>query len=51
MITQKLKLTSDYGFEYLKDNTWHNDKIVAKGGEETLVIDNLTGKKLDMVIM
>ena len=36
-------LLSDYGFEYLKDGNWHNDKIVAKGGEESLVIDNLTG--------
>ena len=27
-------LLSDYGFEYLKDGNWHNDKIVAKGGEE-----------------
>ena len=40
------QITSDYGFEYLKDNTWHNDKIVAKGGEETLVIDNLTGEEV-----
>ena len=38
-----LHLLSDYGFEYLKDGNWHNDKIVAKGGEESLVIDNLTG--------
>ena len=45
MITQK-QITSDYGFEYLKDNTWHNDKIIAKGGEETLVIDNLTGEEV-----
>jgi len=37
------QITSDYGFEYLKDSNWHNDKIVAKGGEESLVIDNLTG--------
>ena len=37
------QITSDYGFEYLKDNNWHNDKIIAKGGEESLVIDNLTG--------
>ena len=36
-------LLYDYGFEYLKDGNWHNDKIVAKGGEESLVIDNLTG--------
>ena len=39
----KAQITSDYGFEYLKDVNWHNDKIVAKGGEESLVIDNLTG--------
>jgi len=37
------QITSDYGFEYLKDGNWHNDKIVAKGGEESLVIDNITG--------
>ena len=42
----KAQITSDYGFEYLKDNTWHNDKIIAKGGEETLVIDNLTGEEV-----
>ena len=42
----KAQITSEYGFEYLKDNTWHNDKIVAKGGEETLVIDNLTGEEV-----
>ena len=39
-------LLSDYGFEYLKDGNWHNDKIIAKGGEETLVIDNLTGEEV-----
>ena len=37
------QITSDYGFEYLKDSNWHNDKVIAKGGEESLVIDNLTG--------
>ena len=42
----KAQITSDYGFEYLKDNTWHNDKIIAKGGEKTLVIDNLTGEEV-----
>lgn len=40
------QITSDYGFEYLKDNTWDNSKIIAKGGEETLVIDNLTGEEV-----
>ena len=39
----KAQITSDYGFEYLKDGNWHNDKVIAKGGEESLVIDNLTG--------
>ena len=39
-------ILSDYGFEYLKDGTWHNDKVIAKGGEETLVIDNLTGEEV-----
>ena len=24
------QIVSDYGFEYLKDNARHNDKIVAK---------------------
>ena len=42
----KAQITSDYGFEYLKDGNWHNDKIVAKGGEESLVIDNLTGEEV-----
>jgi uncharacterized Zn-binding protein involved in type VI secretion len=42
----KSQITSDYGFEYLKDNTWDNSKIIAKGGEETLVIDNLTGEEV-----
>ena len=37
------QIVSDYGFEYLKDGNWHNDKVIAKGGEESLVIDNLTG--------
>ena len=37
------KITSEYGFEYLKDSNWNNDKVIAKGGEESLVIDNLTG--------
>lgn len=40
------QITSDYGFEYLKDSNWHNDKVIAKGGEETLVIDNLTGEEV-----
>ena len=39
-------ILSDYGFEYLKDSIWHNDKVIAKGGEETLVIDNLTGEEV-----
>ena len=42
----KAQITSDYGFEYLKDSIWHNDIIIAKGGEETLVIDNLTGEEV-----
>ena len=42
----KSQITSDYGFEYLKDSNWHNDTIIAKGGEETLVIDNLTGEEV-----
>lgn len=42
----KAQIISDYGFEYLKDNNWHNDKVIAKGGEETLVIDNLTGEEV-----
>ena len=42
----KTQITSDYGFEYLKDSIWHNDTIIAKGGEETLVIDNLTGEEV-----
>ena len=42
----KSQITSDYGFEYLKDSNWNNDKIIAKGGEETLVIDNLTGEEV-----
>ena len=42
----KSQITSDYGFEYLKDSIWHNDTIIAKGGEETLVIDNLTGEEV-----
>jgi len=42
----KSQITSDYGFEYLNDNNWHNDTIIAKGGEETLVIDNLTGEEV-----
>lgn len=40
------QIVSDYGFEYLKDSNWHNDKVIAKGGEETLVIDNLTGEEV-----
>jgi len=40
------QITSDYGFEYLKDSIWHNDTIIAKGGEETLLIDNLTGEEV-----
>ena len=40
------KITSEYGFEYLKDSNWNNDKVIAKGGEETLVIDNLTGEEV-----
>ena len=39
----KAQITSDYGFEHLRDNTWDNSYIIAKGGEESLVIDNLTG--------
>jgi len=42
----KTQITSDYGFEYLKDSIWHNDTIIAKGGEETLLIDNLTGEEV-----
>ena len=42
----KSQITSDYGFEYLKDSIWHNDTIIAKGGEETLLIDNLTGEEV-----
>ena len=42
----KAQIVSDYSFEYLKDSNWHNDKIVAKGGEETLLIDNLTGEEV-----
>ena len=42
----KSQITSDYGFEYLKDSAWHNDTIIAKGGEETLLIDNLTGEEV-----
>ena len=42
----RAQITSDYGFEYLKDSIWHNDKVIAKGGEETLVIDNLTGEEV-----
>jgi len=42
----KSQITSDYGFEYLNDNNWHNDTIIAKGGEETLLIDNLTGEEV-----
>ena len=42
----RAQITSDYGFEYLKDSIWHNDIIIAKGGEETLVIDNLTGEEV-----
>jgi hypothetical protein len=33
-------ITSDYGFEYLKDSDWHNDIVIAKGGEESLVRDS-----------
>ena len=39
-------LLSDYGFEHLRDNTWDNSYIIAKGGEETLLIDNLTGEEV-----
>jgi len=42
----KSQITSDYGFEYLNDNNWHNDTIIAKGGEEKLLIDNLTGEEV-----
>tara|TARA_R100001463_G_scaffold27054_1_gene62956 strand:+ start:650 stop:1171 length:522 start_codon:yes stop_codon:yes gene_type:complete len=47
----KAQITSDYGFEYLKEdnngtNNWHNDIVIAKGGEETLLIDNLTGEEV-----
>ncbi len=42
----KSQITSDYGFEYLKDSLWHDDTIIAKGGEETLLIDNLTGEEV-----
>lgn len=42
----KSQITSDYGFEYLKDSLWHDDTITAKGGEETLLIDNLTGEEV-----
>ena len=42
----KAQIVSDYGFEYLKDNNWHNDTISAKGGEQTLLIDNLTGEEV-----
>ena len=42
----KAQITSDYGFEHLRNNTWDNSKIIAKGGEETLVIDNLTGEEV-----
>ena len=42
----RAQITSDYGFEYLKDNNWHNDTVIAKGGEETLLIDNLTGEEV-----
>jgi hypothetical protein len=42
----KAQITSDYGFEHLRDNTWDNSYIIAKGGEETLVIDNLTGEEV-----
>jgi len=40
------QITSDYGFEHLRDNTWDNSYIIAKGGEETLLIDNLTGEEV-----
>ena len=39
-------ITSDYGFEHLRNNIWDNSSIIAKGGEETLVIDNLTGEEV-----
>ena len=42
----KAQITSDYGFEHLRDNTWDNSYIIAKGGEETLLIDNLTGEEV-----
>ena len=42
----KAQITSDYGFEHLRNNNWDNSKIIAKGGEETLVIDNLTGEEV-----
>lgn len=42
----RAQIVSEYGFEYLKDSNWHNDKIVARGGEETLLIDNLTGEEV-----
>jgi hypothetical protein len=42
----KAQITSDYGFEHLRDNTWDNSNIIAKGGEETLLIDNLTGEEV-----
>ena len=42
----KAQITSDYGFEHLKDNIWNNSNIIAKGGEETLLIDNLTGEEV-----
>ena len=42
----RAQIVSDYGFEYLKDSNWHNDKVIAKGGEETLLIDNLTGEEV-----
>ena len=35
----KSQITSDYGFEHLRNNIWDNSSIIAKGGEETLVID------------
>ena len=42
----KAQITSDYGFEHLRDNTWDNSYIIAKGGQETLLIDNLTGEEV-----
>ena len=42
----KAQIVSDYGFEHLKDNIWDNSKIIARGGEETLLIDNLTGEEV-----